>query len=103
VALSQKDREKIIEEETLRYETRANLHKKACAERPVRWPWILGGALLVYALWAYIFCGPGACSFHGDSCRGKFGMHKGKSCHGMMYQDPNPDIAPGQPIKPGKK
>jgi hypothetical protein len=69
VALSPKERERIIEEETLRYETRRNLHKKACAERPVRWPWVLLGALLVYGLWAYIFCGGSNCHVMRDGAK----------------------------------
>lgn len=102
MALSPKEREKIIEEETLRYETRTNLHKKACAERPVRWPWVVLGALLVYALWAYIFCGKGACNMHGAECRGHHGMKS--KCAGMMWApDENKGVEPGQPVKPEKK
>jgi hypothetical protein len=82
VSLSPKERERIIEEETLRYETRRNLHKKACAERPVRWPWVVLGALLVYALWAHIFCGSGSCGHSLASCHN---MKEGAKCpaHGI--------------------
>jgi hypothetical protein len=95
VALSPKERERIIEEETLRFETRRNLHKKACAERPVRWPWILLGLALVFGLWCHIFCG-------GSSCGA--GASFGKRC---PYQSqswaPDDGVAPGQPLKPEKK
>jgi hypothetical protein len=97
VALSPKERERIIEEETLRYETRRNLHKKACAERPVRWPWVVLGLLLVYLLWSHIFC-------RGESCG--LGMSNFKHCpyQGSNWApEDNSGVAPGQPVSPDKK
>ena len=97
MALSPKERENIIEEETLRYETRRNLCKKACAERPVRWPWVVLGAILVYALWAHIFCGSNGCSY------GRMGMGSGHKCSGMTWMPENNDVEAGQPVVPAKK
>jgi hypothetical protein len=97
VALSPKERERIIEEETLRYETRQNLCRKQCAGRPVRWPWVILGFILVYALWAHIFCRGASCSF------GHYGM-SGHSCTGMNWApQENSGVEPGQPIKPEQK
>ena len=98
MALSPKERENIIEEESLRFETRRNLQKKSCAERPVRWPWVILGLLLVYGLWSHIFCR-------------SYGMGHGcpymqaKSCHsqGMMWAPDEKDEGAGQPVKPGQK
>ncbi len=101
MALSPKDRERIIEEETLRYETRQNLCKKACNDRPLRWPWVVLGALLVYGLWCYVFCAPGSgsCGHHG-----KMGMKSGHKCSSMMWApEENKDVEPGQPVAPSKK
>lgn len=100
MALSPKEREKIIEEETLRYETRQNLHKQYCAGRPVRWPWIVLGALLVYALWAHIFCGGQGCDYRHMGG----GMSGGHKCTGMMWApDESKGVEPGQPVEPKKK
>jgi hypothetical protein len=97
VALSPKDRERIIEEETLRYETRQNLCKKHCAERPVRWPWVLLGIALVYLLWAHIFCAGGSCPFGGR-------MGAAHSCTAMSWApDDAKGVQPGQPVKPEQK
>ena len=96
MALSPKDRERIIEEETLRYETRQNLCKKSCAARPVRWPWVVLGALLVYALWAHIFCGGASCSYGG-------GMAAHHCTAPMWSPEANGGVQPGQPATPEKK
>ena len=95
MALSPKEREKIIEEETLRFETRMNLHKKACAERPVRWPWVLLGIAAVLLLYSRIFCG-------GQSCFGGHFGHSGYTCHGMMLDNDDAAVKPGQPLPPKK-
>jgi hypothetical protein len=96
VALSAKERERIIEEETLRFETRRNLHKKSCAERPVRWPWIILGILLVYGLWSHIFHRSESCSM---------GMMNFHHCpfQGSNWAPDDHGVAPGQPIPPEKK
>ena len=97
MALSPKDRERIIEEETLRYETRQNLCKKYCAERRVRWPWVVLGAVLVYALWAHIFCGGERCDYR------HMGM-AGHKCAGMPWAPENEKgNAPVAPEAPAKK
>jgi hypothetical protein len=98
VALSPKERERIIEEETLRYETRQNLCKKHCSGRPVRWPWVILGIVLVYALWAHIFCPNGSCAYPGH-----FPMD-GHKCAGMTWApDNSKGVEPGQPVKPDQK
>jgi hypothetical protein len=53
MALSPKEREKIIEEETLRFETRRNLHSARCARghgRRFGWLWLLAFFALGYAV-----------------------------------------------------
>jgi hypothetical protein len=53
MALSPKEREKIVEEETLRFETRQNLHAARCARRQGRrfgWLWLLAFFALGYAV-----------------------------------------------------
>jgi hypothetical protein len=116
MALSPKEREKIVEEERLRYETRQALHAEACAKHPRRgrWLWWLAAAFLAYAAYSYIACGRGWCSswakgckagYHGQACKPgcekpcckgkKFGAH----CrHGMAEMDEDPGVEPGQPI-----
>lgn len=94
MALSAKEREKIVEEETLRYQTRQSLHHEACAKHPRRgrWLWILAAAILAYAAWSYAFCGGARCPFMG--AHGAVPM-----CHhGGMGMDMGQDVQPGQPI-----
>jgi hypothetical protein len=95
VALTPKERERIIEEETLRYETRRNLMHQHCSSRPRRWPWVLLGLALVWLLYTHIFCG---------------GMGYGSSCHSWGPKAHCPyeaqeeaGAAPGQPLAPAKK
>lgn len=88
MALSKKEREKIIEEETLRYETRHALHLKACAEKKPVWPWVLGGAAAVWLLYSWIFCGTFFCSSWGEDCKhGHLGAKKG-CMHHEMWEAP---------------
>lgn len=97
MALSPKEREKIIEEERLRYETRQALHAEACAKHPRRgrWFWWLGALILAYAAYSHLACGRGWCSHWGAGC--KAGHHRMACKHpGMM--DAHPDVEPGQPI-----
>lgn len=88
MALSPKDREKIIEEETLRYETRAGLAKQACGghgrHRPGRWFFGLACFLLgiaVHALICHHGCGYG---YGARGCSMDGGMMPGRHC--MMGQ-----------------
>lgn len=111
MALSPKEREKIIEEEKLRYETRQALHAEACAKHPRRgrWLWWLAAGILAYAAYSYFACGRGWCRHWGAGCKagvhGAWGGHAcckdkgGPACkhHGMMM-DANPDVEEGQPI-----
>ena len=93
MALTPKDREKIIEEETLRFETRQNLHAQACATHPRcgRWLWVLAVVALGWALWCHFMCGGASCMV-GHRMPG---MMEGKRCqmHGEMMggvEDPTP-------------
>lgn len=94
MALSPKEREKIIEEEKLRYETRQALHAEACAKHPRRgrWLWWLAAGILAYAAYCHYACGRGGCWHRGHGMMGASCKH-----HGMMM-DPNPDVEAGQPI-----
>jgi hypothetical protein len=96
MALTPKEREKIIEEETLRFETRQNLHAEACAKHPRRgrWLWVLGAVLLGWALYCHFMCG--------GSCLSGHASMEGKRCHtpGQMMDD---GVEPGQPMPPAKK
>ena len=78
VALTPKRREEIIEEETLRYQTRQNLHSQHCAQKKVRWPWILAGAVLVWLAYQWIFCTGVFCMDKGPGCRMHHGMQMEK-------------------------
>lgn len=94
MALTPKERENIIEEETLRQETRKNLHgQHCCCGKRRRCLWIVAGILLVFFLFGRIFCGHGACGWgHGYGMMGE-GKHCAMAGHG-------PEEAPmGQPAK----
>jgi hypothetical protein len=79
MALSPKEREKIVEEETLKFETRTNLHSQRCAGRHAgrkSWLWFLAFFLLGYAV--HGMC-QRACPWGGDGmipahCRMGAGM-----------------------------
>jgi hypothetical protein len=117
MALSPKERERIIEEERLRFETRQALQAEACAKHPRRgrWLWLAALVLLGYAVWTWMACGGRACGHAGLACRyGHFGsmkgqpgmgwggFHGGKSCHGAP-EDDQEDVLPGQAIPEKKK
>jgi hypothetical protein len=96
VALSPKERERIIEEEQLRFETRQTLSREHCAKhRPNRWLWWV--ALVVVAYFA--FC-------HSNRCPMGYGggwMHgEGKSCHHGDWADGADKAEPSQPLAPKK-
>lgn len=101
MALTPKEREKIIEEETLRYETRQALHEAACGRhRPNRWLWWLAAAGLAYFAYCHFVCGDSMSCHHGYGMGGPAGKH----ClyHGQGADD---GVEPGQPIPqaPAKK
>ncbi len=97
MALTTKERERIIEEEKLRYETRQTLHHEACAKhKPRRWLWWVVAALIAYAAYCHFFCGGASCH-HGMG----MGMGAGKHCVHPGMEGPD-EVEPGQPL-PGKK
>ena len=91
MALTPKEREKIIEEETLRYETRKNL----CGNHGSKWRWLwrLVGILFLISLLGRVFCGHGACGYRGMN---------GYGHHCTMGQQDDAGV-PGQPVAPAKK
>jgi hypothetical protein len=92
--LSPKEQERIIEEETLKYETRRNLHAKSCASQPRRgrWLWYLVFFVLGFAFHGVLgrLCryGEPYCPWQG------YGMGMGHHC--MMGQDMAPGEADGK-------
>jgi hypothetical protein len=75
MALSPKERENIVEEETLRFETRQNLHSARCSRghgRRFGWLWLL-------AFFALGFAVHGLCS---RACPWEGGMYSGHCMYG---------------------
>jgi hypothetical protein len=106
MALSPKDREQIIDDETLRHEIRRNLHAQACAQRGGRgrWLWFAAFFALGYAAHA-LSCG--ACPWGRASCGmgGPGAMMPGHHCmmgEGMLPPGAEPDAAkaPGAESQP---
>lgn len=97
MALSPKEREKIIEEETLRFKTRQDLHAAACASHPRRGRWLfwLAAAIVAYAVWCWVACGGGAWGMHGWGGHCKHaGMGQGRGCqHSQMMEEAEDDKA----------
>ena len=103
MALTAKERERIIEEETLRFETRQNLLREQCGQhrgRRRRW-WWLAALVLAVALYCHFECREEGCSWGHARCA-HAGMMEGKKCpyHGSMDQEGG--VEPGQPIPPKK-
>ena len=101
MALTPKERARIIEEETLRFETRQALHHAACSQhRPRRWLWRIAIVVLVLAAWMHFFCGGFGSCRHGEGMMGAPGHH-------CLYHADGADtgVEPGQPIPqaPAKK
>ena len=93
MALSPKEREQIVEEETLRFETRQGLHAAKCARghgRRFGWLCLLAFFALGYAV--HGIRGRG-CPFDGGSCRWHEGMIPGHCLYGSA--------APGGPDSGG--
>ncbi len=97
MALSPKERERIIEEEQLRFETRQTLMRESCAKhRSSRLLWWVAGAALIFAVYSHFACGGPSCAWSG---------HEGKRC---PYSQVAPDndaagaVEPGQPLPPKK-
>ncbi|HTB22465.1 MAG TPA: hypothetical protein VK914_07145 [bacterium] len=87
MALSPKEREQIVEEETLRFETRQSLHAAKCSRghgRRFSWLWLLAFFALGYAV--HGLCGRG-CPFDGGSCRWRAGMLPGHCLYGSAAPD----------------
>jgi len=97
MALTPKEREKIIEEEQLRFETRQTLAREHCAKhRPNRWLWRLAFLALIAAVVCHFACGGGrACAW---------APHPGCMHEGYGYGVPDKDAGaePGQPLAPKK-
>jgi hypothetical protein len=101
VALSPKERERIIEEEQLRFETRQALHREHCAKhRPSRRLWWLAVLALAYFAFRFLFCGGASCPMgygHGGW------MHGQEKCwHHGEWAEPGEKGEPGQPLPPKK-
>ena len=90
MALTPKERENIVEEETLRYETRKNLCCGHGSRKPWRWLWRLLGILLVIMLFGRIFCGNKSCDWNRHHCA-------------MAPYGQEDSGAPGQPVAPAPK
>jgi hypothetical protein len=91
VALSPKKRERILEEEQLRFEIRKTLEREHCAKnRPSRLLWWVAVAALVYAAFSFFACGGPSCSHGPAHCPYQGGLQDGYT------------VAPGQPLPPKK-
>lgn len=94
--LTPKERERIVEEEKLRFETRQGLMREQCGQhRPRRFLWWIAAIALAGALYCHFSCGGGSCRW------GHGGMMEGKKCpYSMMEKDGG--VEPGQPLPPKK-
>jgi hypothetical protein len=97
MALTPKERERIIEEERVRFETKQALWAEHCAKHPRRGRWLFWVAALVLALalWHH----HRACYYGGY---GHMGMGPGAHCmhpgwDGAQPQEPGAQPAPKQP------
>lgn len=103
MALSPKERKKIIEEEKLRFETRQSLQAEACARHPRRgrWLWWLALILLACAAYNWFSCGGAFCGHRmGMGPMGAWHGQMPPHCmqHGPMGPDDASGVKPGQPI-----
>lgn len=106
MALTPKERDRIIEEETLRHEIRQSLHAKACAQHPRRgrWLWAAAAVALAWFAWCHYACGGRSCLMGGPGCRMHGGMMmEGKRCpaQGDMMGGPGRMAPPAE--APAKK
>ena len=88
MALSPKERENIAEEETLRYETRRNLHRQYCARRRPIWPWILLAVVAAWLCLRHRYCRPYHCTYSGGQWE-QGGYHS-------WNQENKDKVAPGE-------
>jgi|GEM_PF-1813839 len=108
MALSPEEREKIIEVETLKFETRKNMqsgncHRSRCGG--MRWLWFLAFFILGYAI--HGLCDR-MCPWHQSSCAWQgmgpgMGMASGGHCmfgHGMMPPDGQEGTGAPGPVSP---
>jgi hypothetical protein len=97
MALSPKERERIIEEEQLRFETRKTLMRESCAKhRPSRLLWWVAAAALIFAIYSHFACGGPSCAWSG---------HEGRRCPysgATAVPDKDAGVEPGQPLPPQK-
>jgi hypothetical protein len=96
MALSPKERERIIEEEQLRFETRQTLMREHCAKhRPSRCLWWVAVAALLVAAYCHFSCRGASCDWQ------RHGMD-GKRCpySQMAPGDKDAGVEPGQPLTP---
>lgn len=102
MALTPKERERIIEEERVRFEAKQALWAEHCAKHPRRGRWLyaLAAVVLAYAVWCHYACGGAGWR----NCHHGYGMMgaPGKHCmhggmHGGMEEAPD-EPAAGQPI-----
>ena len=100
MALSPKEKARIIEEEQLRFKVRQDLHAQACAQHPRRGRWLWAVALLVLAaaLWMHGRC----CNYGGPfACHSGMG-HMACPMHGGMMPDASAGSAQDEAPAPDK-
>ena len=92
MAISPKKRERILEEEQLRFEIRQTLHREHCAKnRPSRILWWVAVAAVAYVAFSFFNCGGASCSHSRAHC-----LYQGGSL------EEGTTVAPGQPLAPKK-
>jgi hypothetical protein len=93
MALSPKEREQIVEEETLRHETRRNLHAQACAQRGGRGRWLWYVAFFALGFAAHGLCDR-ACPWSHAACAWDAAGAMAPGHHCMLGDDLTPTAKP---------
>jgi hypothetical protein len=102
MALSAKERERIIEEEQLRFETRQSLAREHCGKhRPSRWLWWIAGIVILCAVFAHRHCGDGRCPMGYGHATCMHGNGQGWP-QGEWKGDGAEKGEPAQPVPPKK-